>query len=90
MMTIIEKLEQIEPIVRRSMNGYNADVIREAIKELKKLQVTINKSDAKAYEVTSLGSSASKTFEVTIPGNLDSDPVQEVDLENDTVEGDDY
>ena len=76
-MTIIEKLEQIEPIVRRSMNGYNADVIREAIKELKKLQVTINKSEVRAYEVT-------------IPGNLDSDPVQEVDLENDTVEGNDY
>jgi hypothetical protein len=76
-MTIIEKLQQIEPIVRRSMNGYNADVIREAIEELKKLQVTINRSDARAYEVT-------------IPGNLDSDPVQEVDLENDTVEGDDY
>ena len=76
-MTIIEKLQQIEPNVRRTMNGYNAGIIKEAIEELKKLQVTINRSDTRAYEVT-------------IPGNLDSDPVQEVDLENDTVEGDDY
>ena len=76
-MTIIEKLEQIEPNVRRTMNGYNADIIKEAIEELKKLQVTINRSDARAYEVT-------------IPGNLDSDPVQEVDLEIGNVEGDDY
>ena len=76
-MTIIEKLQQIEPNVRRTMNGYNADIIKEAIEELKKLQVTINRSDTRAYEVT-------------IPGNLDFDPVQEVDLENDTVEGDDY
>ena len=76
-MTIIEKLEQIEPNVRRTMNGYNADVIKEAIEELKKIQVTINRSDTRDYEVT-------------IPGNLDSDPVQEVDLENGNVEGDDY
>lgn len=68
-MTIIEKLEQIEPNVRRTMNGYNADIIREAIQELKKLQVTINRSEARAYEVT-------------IPGNLDSDPVQDVEIEN--------
>jgi hypothetical protein len=69
-MTIIEKLQQIEPNVRRTMNGYNADIIKEAIKEL---QATFDR-EARAYEVT-------------IPGNLDSDPVQDIDLEADTQEG---
>jgi hypothetical protein len=73
-MTIIEKLQQIEPNVRRTMNGYNADIIKEAIEELKKLRVSIDRSEVRAYEVT-------------IPGNLDSDPVQDIDLEADTQEG---
>lgn len=44
LMTIIEKLKKIEPIVRHCTNGYNADIIKEAIALFEEQESSLEKA----------------------------------------------